>query len=313
MGRSRRVTAFSLRGWAHVSSSSAAGPGGSDAGPVSVRGGTYRVVDLSLLLAEAYPGHWPTHLPFQHKTWSWFTELDTPVGGAYGHLGPYTTRWLLMDEHTATHFDAPRHFLPPPGSGLPQEHPLGAITAEQVPLSQLMGPARVMDVRDLVGTTGGGVSPEVTLERLRAWEADRGPLRAGDVLLLRSDWDLRYRPGPEGAAYCHDVIITRRASGWPAPSPELARDVAERGVRCLGTDAPSVGAAHDGQPLHVAGLGAGLVFLECLAHLGTIPEDGAFFVFAPLKLDGGSGAPGRAFAMVPEDAAALPAAGAPGP
>jgi isatin hydrolase len=294
-------------GEAHVPSSAAA-PGPAVGDHLAVLGASVRVVDLSLLVAEAYPGHWPTHLPFQHKTWSWFTEIDTPVGSAYGHLGPYTTRWLLMDEHTATHVDAPRHFLPPPGFGLPDEHPLGAITVEQVPLPQLMGPARVMDVRDLVGTTPPGVSPAVTLERLEAWEAEQGVLAAGDVLLLRSDWDLRYRPGAEGAAYCHEVIVTKQASGWPAPSPQLVLAVAERGVRCLGTDAPSVGAAQDGQPVHVAGLGAGLVFLECLARLGTIPAKGAFFVFAPLKLEGGSGAPGRAFALVPDEGGILPPA-----
>lgn len=278
---------------------------------LGVSGGGYRVVDLSLLLDEERPTYWPTHLPFQHKTWSWFEGLDTPVGRAFGHLGPYTTRWLLMDEHTGTHVDAPRHFLPPPGSGLPNEHPLGAVTAEQVPLHQLMGPARVLDVRDLVGTTGPGISPEVTLARLQAWEAEAGPLEAGDVLLIRSDWDQRYVPAPEGAAYCHDVIVTGRASGWPAPGPDLARYVAGKGVRCLGTDAPSVGAAQDGQPVHVAGLGAGLVFLECLGNLAAIPAGGAFFIFAPLKLDAGSGAPGRAFALVPQGLDPLP--GTPGP
>jgi isatin hydrolase len=273
--------------------------GQSVAAPTTVLGRACGVVDLSLTVSEELPGHWPTHLPFQHKTWCWFRDIETPVGQAFGHLGPYTTRWFLMDEHTGTHLDAPRHFLPPPGSGLPNEHPLGAVTAEQVPLEQVMGPARVMDVRDLVGSSDPGMSPEITLERLQAWEDESGPLQAGEVLLLRSDWDLRYLPAPAGAAYCHDVIVTRQASGWPAPTPDLARYVARRGVRCLGTDAPSVGAAHDGQPLHVAGLGAGLVFLECLANLAAIPPVGAFFMFAPLKLGAGSGAPGRAFALVP--------------
>jgi kynurenine formamidase len=268
-------------------------PAGWPAGPA-------RIVDLSLLVAEELPAWWPTHLPFQHKTWCWFADLETPIGEATGSRGPYTTRWMLMDEHTGTHVDAPRHFLPPPGSGLPDAHPLGAVTVEQIPLQQLMGPARVMDVRDLVGTAGNGVSPEITLDRVRAWEEHTGGLRAGEVLLLRSDWDTRYLPAPEGSGYVHDVIVMKSAAGWPAPTPEMARYVAERGVRCLGTDAPSVGPAQDGRPVHVAGLGAGLVFLECLANLRSIPAAGAFFVFAPIKVKGGSGAPGRAFALVPE-------------
>jgi kynurenine formamidase len=268
-------------------------PAGWPAGPA-------RIVDLSLVVSEDLPAWWPTHLPFQHKTWCWFADLQTPIGSATGQRGPYTTRWFLMDEHTGTHVDAPRHFLPPPGSGLPDEHPLGAVTAEQIPLEQLVGPARVMDVRDLLGSAAPGVSPEITLDRVRAWEEQSASLRAGDVLLLRSDWDARYVPGPAGSAYVHDVIVMKSAAGWPAPTPEMARYVAERGVRCLGTDAPSVGPAQDGRPVHVAGLGAGLVFLECLANLRSIPAMGAFFVFAPIKVKGGSGAPGRAFALVPE-------------
>jgi kynurenine formamidase len=241
-------------------------------------------------------------MPFQHKTWCWFTDRDTAAGHLSGRLGPYTTRWMLMDEHTGTHFDAPAHFLPPPGSGVAHEHPLGATTAEQVPLSQLSGRPRVMDVRHLVGTSANGESPLVDAAQVQAWEAEAGALRPGDVLLLRCDWDGRYLPGAEGTAYAHDPIVTKSIPAWPAPSPDMVVYIAERGVRCLGSDAPSIGAAQDGQPVHVAGLGAGLVYLECLANLAAIPTDEpeAVFFFAPIKVRGGTGAPGRAFVIVPQ-------------
>ena len=131
------------------------------------------------------------------------------------------------------------------------------------------------------------------------------PAAAGDVLLLRSDWDDRYLPGPEGAAYAHEPFLTRSIPAWPAPTPGMVTYIAEQGVRCLGTDAPSIGAAQDGQPVHVAGLGAGLVYLECLANLAAIPRDqaGVTFFFAPIKVSAGTGAPGRAFVIVPQRAA----------
>ncbi len=77
------------------------------------------------------------------------------------------------------------------------------------------------------------------------------------------------------------------------------RALLERGVRCVGTDAPSMGSTHDGGPVHVEGLGAGAVFVEALCHLDRLPPRGAFFCFAPILLARGTGAPGRAFAWVP--------------
>lgn len=70
-------------------------------------------------------------------------------------------------------------------------------------------------------------------------------------------------------------------------------------VRCVGTDAPSMGPAHDGQPVHVHGLSGGAVFVECLTGLDAVPARGARFCFLPLKVRDGTGAPGRAVAWVP--------------
>ncbi len=159
--------------------------------PIEGPGGAFRIVDLSVLIDEDLPCYWPTHMPFQHKTWNWFADRDTQAGPLSGRLGPYTTRWMVIDEHTGTHFDAPAHFLPPPGSGVAHEHPLGATTSELVPLSQLSGRPRVMDVRHMVDTSAPGESPLIDAGQVRAWEAEAGELGPGDVLLLRCDWDER--------------------------------------------------------------------------------------------------------------------------
>ena len=75
-----------------------------------------RVIDLSLTLAEELPCSWATHMPFQHKTFTHFgTDLrqDAPLVNRPG-VGAYQTRWMLIDEHTGTHVDAPAHFIPHP-------------------------------------------------------------------------------------------------------------------------------------------------------------------------------------------------------
>jgi len=45
-------------------------------------------------------------------------------------------------------------------------------------------------------------------------------------------------------------------------------------------------------------LSTGVVFIEALANLKKLPDRGSWFMFAPLNLARGTGAPGRAFAVV---------------
>lgn len=116
-------------------------------------------------------------------------------------------------------------------------------------------------------------------------------------MLLRSDWDDRYRRGHDGSAYGQDVLVTGSEGGWPAAPPEAIEWLCERGIRCLGTDGLSVGAAEDGTPAHLAGLG--MTFLEALTGLRQLPATGAWFLFLPLKLVDGTGGPGRAIAVLP--------------
>ncbi|MFH8492039.1 cyclase family protein [Streptomyces longisporoflavus] len=259
------------------------------------------VIDLSLVLAEDLPCHWSTHQPFQHKVWSWFSTLKTSGASVVNRSGvPYSTRWMTIDEHTGTHFDAPSHFVPPSDSGLPGASPSGDVTAEKVPVSQLMGPACVIDVTSLTDSSDDpGVSPVITAEHIIAWEERHGPLTPSDVVLLRTGWDRHYQRGAAGAPYLHDVIVTQREPGWPAPDTAATELLLERGVRCVGIDAPSMGLAHDGVPVHVLGLSSGAVYIECLTGLDLLPARGAWFCFLPLKVEGGTGAPGRAVGFVP--------------
>ena len=75
----------------------------------------------------------------------------------------------------------------------------------------------------------------------------------------------------------------------------------ERGVGLFGTDTPSAGPMQEVVDVHRIGLGAGIVYVENLIGLHQVPATGAWLVFLPLKLVGGSGAPGRAVALVPRE------------
>lgn len=247
----------------------------------------YRVVDLSLPLAEDLPCSWPGGVPYQHKLLDWYAN-------------GFHTRWLMLAEHTGTHFDAPSHWVPPPGSGLAGAGPAGAISTHDVPLEQLSGPAVVVDLTLSIPHADPGVSPPIEVGVLEAFEAEHGRFEPGEVVLLRTDWDRRYVEGDAGRSYISDCVAGHQAA-WPAPTAETVSLLVERGVRCLATDTPSVGAAEDGYPAHVAGLAHGLVYVEGLTRLAELPVRGAIFVFLPLPVRNGSGAPGRAICLVEED------------
>jgi kynurenine formamidase len=258
----------------------------------------YRIVDLSLPLAESLPASWPGAVPFRHPIYDWFESRDTELGPLVSK-GPFHTRWLMLAEHTGTHFDAPTHWVPPPGSGLPGAGPAGATSTDRVPLEQLSGAAIVVDVAATVGRAEPGESPRVEAAELEAFEAEHGRFQAGEIVLLRTGWDGHWVEGPAGRAYVVDCVFGR-SPAWPAPTAEAVELLADRGVRCLGVDTPSVGACEDGYPAHFAGLSRGLVYVEGLARLGELPPRGALFLFLPVSLRGGSGAPGRAVALLPE-------------
>jgi kynurenine formamidase len=257
----------------------------------------YEVVDLSVVLGEEMPT-WPGHTPFAHKIHSWYEPVAGP-GQPLRSLGPYMTCWYMVDEHCGTHFDAPPHFIPPPGSGLPHAGELGAVTGDLVPLQRLQGPAAVIDVRTLNASAPDGRSPRITPELVADWERDHGSLIPGEVVIFRTGWDAYWASGPEGEKYCSRPVAHGDFPGWPAPSAATIDHLFERGIRLVATDAPSIGAADEGASMHYAGLERDVLYVECLTGLERLDHRGAYFIFMPLKLAASSGGNGRALAFVP--------------
>ena len=179
----------------------------------------------------------------------------------YDDRGPaWAWYWLEIGEHVGTHFDAPIHWI----TGKDGED-VASRAAER-----LVGPGgRDRQVRR------GRRRPRLllTVDDVRAFEAEHGPLPEGGWLLLRTGWDAR--------AHDEDAFLnaTRPARTRPA-STSSARAGSRRrarlvgvGVETVGTDA---GAAHSFDPpfpVHNFLLGAGKYGLTQLANLARAAAD----------------------------------------
>jgi kynurenine formamidase len=257
------------------------------------------VVDLTVLISEQLPAHWPTHAPFQRWTFNWFK----PVGSSYNDnlaqsVFPYYGQRYVIDEHTGTQTDCPAHFIPPEGSGVPFAGPAGKMTCDKVPPSQWMGPAAVIDVRSILDQAPNGTSPVITLKMVQDWEAKNGALKAGEVVLFYSGYsDKYYKPFPEGNRLAFDPLLLGTKPGWPAPSPETMEYLHSKGIAHAGTDGPSMGHVEGGQATHVAGLQHGMTWDELLTNLGQLPARGAFYISLHPKIVDASGGMARAIGI----------------
>lgn len=244
--------------------------------------------DLSLLVAPDLPCTWAAgNPPFQINH---YVKIGTH--------SPYNSDALTIDEHTGTQLDAPAHFIPPPGSGLPNAGPFNKMTGDKVPAWQFCGEACVIDVRDLLDSTPKGRSPLVTKEHVMRWEKKHGALGFGDVVLFRSDFsDKYYKPFPAGRRFVADPLGAL-TPGWPDPDPACVDYLASKKVMNLGTDSPSMGPIPDlAVDTHVAGLKHGMVWTEGAIGLGKLPTRGAFYCMIGPKHANASGFEGRAFAI----------------
>src|SRR5262249_19342952 len=141
-------------------------------------------------------------------------------------------------------------------------------------------------------------SPEITEGEIRAWEKRQGALKPGDVVLFRSGWsDRHYRPLPAGEA-CMEAPLNGKKEGWPAPGAAAIFYLASKGVRCVGTDSPTLGGVEPKRALmtYWALGGRGMAGVEFLTNLAALPPD-AYFLFAAVKIRDCHGGPGRAIAL----------------
>lgn len=235
---------------------------------------TYRMVDLT----HAYGDQtlfWPTspaRFLLQRLAYG-------PTEGGYF----YAANTLCTPEHGGTHLDAPLHF----GEG---RH-----STDQVPLEQLIAKAAVIDVS---AQAEKDRDYRLTPEDVLAFEKAHGRIAAGTIVLLRTGWS---RHWPNAKAYLGDDTVGDASKlSFPSYGVDAARLLVEqRRVAVLGIDTASIdyGRSTDFQ-VHRIVAAQNVPGFENLTNLDQLPPTGAIVIALPMKIEGGSGGPLRAVALV---------------
>lgn len=163
---------------------------------------------------------------------------------------------LNISAHTATHMDAPRHFL------------AAGDSIDQVPFQATIGPARVVSIQDPVA---------IRRSELAAIKPEPGERILFKTLNSTLAW--------ASPSFFENFVYI---------SADAAQYLVDCGVCCVGVDYLSIGGFfHDTVETHVILLGAGVGVIEGL-NLSDVEPGEYELICLPLRIAGADGAPARA-------------------
>jgi kynurenine formamidase len=207
----------------------------------------------------------------------------------YDNDGPFFAwNWMVLGEHSGTHFDAPHHWIT--GKDYPDGY------TDKLDVQRLVAPVNVIDCS---AQSAENEDFLLTADGVKAWEKEHGEIGAGEWVVMRTDWDSRvddedkflnadetgpHSPGP--TPDCIEYLLSKKIVGW--------------GTQCIGTDAGQAGGMEPPYPAHNLLHRDNCFGLASLANLDKLPARGAILIAAPLKIKNGTGSPIRALALVPK-------------
>ena len=185
-----------------------------------------------------------------------------------------------------THIDFPGHFV--------KEAPL----SEEYGVANMAYPLCVIDISERVAK-----DPDcaVTVEDIKAWEAEYGEIPDGAFVALRTDW---YRHWPNMQAFSNlDEEGGEHCPGWSLEALKYIyeeRNAAANGHETLDTDASFLAVEADDLACERYLLEKGKLQIEVLKHLDKVPAAGALLFCAWPRIEGATGLPVRVWAICPE-------------
>lgn len=188
--------------------------------------------------------------------WPGDPEFESALAQSLERGDPCNVTQFSTSAHIGTHMDAPAHFL------------RGGVGIDQAPLDALIGPCRVVEIRDETA--------------IRPAELEAHDIQAGERLLFKTRNSAR---AWNSNGFVEDFVFITK---------EGAQFLADRGVRTVGVDYLSVGGYFtDGAETHRILLGADVWIIEGL-NLSRVQPGRHELVCLPIKLRDSDGAPARA-------------------
>ena len=217
-----------------------------------------RIIDLSMPIASHF--RWPT---------------ETPVKGNIAGGDQFRVTRLHATCHGFSHVDAQAHIL------------ADGPTIEATDLARVVGPARVLDLRD--------VQPKQEIGPDRLAKADPGGPE-GEILILSSGWD-RQRDYNTREFWLDAPWLNRAAAQWLADRKPtaIAFDFPQDYPIRLLLDGGVV--PFDQHVTHDICLRQGITLIEYLVNTSALTDPRVLFSAAPLKIPGADGAPARIYAI----------------
>jgi arylformamidase len=202
-------------------------------------------IDISYPLSEDMI-HWP-HDP---------VPPDVKTNSRTSEEGTLTMSQMTINSHHGTHVDAPRHFFP------------NGACIDEMPLDAIMGPARVIEIKDTVS-----IKPE---------ELTSHHIQPGERVLFKTINSSYYKLG----RFVEDFVHI---------SNEAAHFLKEKKISVVGIDYLAVGSFKDRSSLievHQTLLGNGIWIVEALDLSGVHP--GAYeMICLPIRIKQGDAGQAR--------------------
>ncbi|VFN02525.1 MAG: Kynurenine formamidase [Candidatus Kentron sp. G] len=221
--------------------------------------------------------YWPVAKTFE----------KSPVFEGYTEAGHYYSAYNFeAAEHGGTHMDAPVHFHK------------GGRAVHEIPVEQLIGQGAVIDISRQATENR---DYRLTAEDILDWEKKHGELSRNSIVLIDTGFGRFY---PDREKYMGTDKRGQEgvdALSFPGIHPEAATLlVQERKVKAIGLDTPSIDYGKSKTfPSHVILCKGNIPGIENIANLDKLPPTGATVFALPMKIQGGSGAPLRIVAFVP--------------
>lgn len=201
--------------------------------------------------------------------------VDLAIKGDIAAGDPFRVSRISMTCHGFSHVDAQAHVI------------AHSPTIEATALSRVVGPCRVLDLRD--------VAPNQAIDAERLAAADPGGPE-GEILLLSSGWDTK-RDYRTREFWLDAPYLTREAALWlkDRKPTALAFDFPQDYPIRLLLDDRHV--PFDQHVTHDICLRAGITLIEYVVNTSALKNPRTFLCAAPLKLPNADGSPARIFAI----------------